>query len=170
MWIDDNPENNSDRVAFAEYMGVTVFTLMSTASAKAWIDANEGKTLQFFSSTMQSNAMTPTEHLRRRDDNCQLRFITDNARWESHIAQGRSKLELSAGEAILRFLRGRQYKAPVLVCTNKSLPSTSYVLEYERCGSTTSNIVCLAYIASLAYAVDHDRRWEKFGAWHGTRA
>ena len=110
-----------------------------------------------------------TEHLRRRDDNHQIRFITDNARWESHTSQGHLKrhfLDLSAGEAILRFLRGRQYKAPVLVYTGASLPSTSYVLEYEQCGSTTSDVVCLGFIACLAHAVDNDRGWQTFDARH----
>jgi len=49
VWIDDNPNNINGQIAFAEYMGVTVFILTSTASAKVWIDANEGRLWQLSS-------------------------------------------------------------------------------------------------------------------------
>jgi hypothetical protein len=43
VWIDDNPSNNTTEVEFAHRKGVTVFHFYSTASAKAWIVANEGE-------------------------------------------------------------------------------------------------------------------------------
>jgi len=40
VWIDDRPENNAYEVAQARGMGIYVIEMMSTAMAKAWIDAN----------------------------------------------------------------------------------------------------------------------------------
>jgi len=42
VWVDDNPPNNVEPVAYARSRGVTVVELLSTASAKAWIEANQG--------------------------------------------------------------------------------------------------------------------------------
>ena len=39
---DDTPENNERGVVLAQVSGIEVFQFYSTASAKAWIVANEG--------------------------------------------------------------------------------------------------------------------------------
>jgi hypothetical protein len=43
VWVDDAPENNEREVALARASGIEVFQFYSTASAKAWIVANEGE-------------------------------------------------------------------------------------------------------------------------------
>jgi hypothetical protein len=43
VWVDDAPENNESEVQLARAKGIEVFQFYSTASAKAWIVANEGK-------------------------------------------------------------------------------------------------------------------------------
>ena len=108
-----------------------------------------------------------TDELHHKEDRHQLRFITDNARWENQTVVGTrlgSFLNPSAGEQILRFLRGRQYRAPVLVCCCLSISLTTYILSYERSGSTTSGNICLAYISALAEEKVDDREWEVFDA------
>ena len=42
VWVDDNKQNNADLVAYARSRGITVIEILSTASAKAWIEANHG--------------------------------------------------------------------------------------------------------------------------------
>jgi len=42
IWIDDQPKNNTNRVSFAQQMGINVVQLNSTAIAKAWIEENSG--------------------------------------------------------------------------------------------------------------------------------
>jgi hypothetical protein len=74
-----------------------------------------------------------------------------------------SFLKHSAGEQILRFLHGQQYKTPVLVCSCLSISLTTYILSYEGSGSTMSDDIYLAYISTLAEKVD-DREWEIFDA------
>jgi hypothetical protein len=41
--IDDNPNYVTELVSYAEDNGISVFQFFSTASAKVWIDANEGQ-------------------------------------------------------------------------------------------------------------------------------
>lgn len=91
-----------------------------------------------------------------------LRFITDNARWEHGRESG--LMNLSAGEQLIRFVRGRGYKAPVLVSCFHSLPSTTYVRRYGQSGSTAVGAVCSDYIKALAKGETQDARWRKFGA------
>ena len=43
VWVDDKPENNERAVVLARASGIEVFQFYSTASAKAWIVANEGE-------------------------------------------------------------------------------------------------------------------------------
>jgi hypothetical protein len=43
VWIDDNPDNNTYHVKFAEKLGISVLQLQSTAEAKVWIDENLSK-------------------------------------------------------------------------------------------------------------------------------
>jgi len=147
IWINDNPGDNSDHVSFAQRNGISVFQLLSTASAKRWIDTNE-------------------DELRQKEGCNQLRFITDNVRWESRAVDGAMEgfFNFEAGEHILRFLRGRQYKAPVLVCCDRSISRTAYVRSYERSGSTNSKDVCSSYISALAKGEADDRGWQRFRA------
>jgi len=152
IWIDDVPSHNKKEILHAEKkLGVKVFSFPSTASVKAWIDANETR-------------------VREQDAAGCLRFVSDNTRWELRsrwqrgTGAGSSFLDLSAGETILRFLRGRGYNAPVLVLCDLSLPSTGYVEEYERAGSTRSLNVTRAYIQSLGKGEESDIAWAKFGA------
>ncbi|KDQ50373.1 hypothetical protein JAAARDRAFT_63247 [Jaapia argillacea MUCL 33604] len=132
VWIDDFPENNVLERSFAERQGIEVICLLSTASAKAWVEANE-------------------ERLRRLDEAHLLSFISDNHRFESPESQaGTDFLNLSAGETMLRYLRGRRYLAPVLIlCDYKSILKTLYVLSYGKAGSTVSRGVCEAFISQL---------------------
>ena len=64
-----------------------------------------------------------------------------------------ASLNMSAGESILRYLRGHGYKAPVLVYCGQSLPLTQYVMEYSRAASTNYQAVTRAFIDRLT-AVD----------------
>lgn len=105
------------------------------------------------------------DELRQREACHQLRFITDNTRWESH--EGSSTLlgeflNPSAGAAILRFLRGRQYRSPVLVYCGVSIKLTSYVRAFERAGSTVSFTVCTNFILALGAGTEDDRSWKGF--------
>ncbi|TFY61481.1 hypothetical protein EVG20_g7040 [Dentipellis fragilis] len=147
VWIDDRPENNVEFVAEAERLGITVIILTSTAAAKVWIEANE-------------------ELLRRTDFARRLRFISDNCRWEAADGIGSPGMpvveNLTAGEAMLRYLRGRQYRAPVLICCGYSIRETQYVLSFSRAGSTVYTVVAMEYISALGRGDDEDRCWEGF--------
>lgn len=97
-----------------------------------------------------------------------LRFISDNARWEggseSYVDSTGGYLNLSAGEAILRFIRGRHFMAPVLIYCGMSIDSTGYVDDFERAGSTTGGYVCRSFISGLASGKDVED-WQKFKAY-----
>ncbi|EJU03293.1 hypothetical protein DACRYDRAFT_99588 [Dacryopinax primogenitus] len=159
VWVDDNPQNNTLEVRFARSLGITVVELTSTALAKAWFEANE-------------------EYIRMNDTPARIRVISDNARYESSVplpvpagwAEQRNStgnlqyLNLSAGEQILRYLRGRQYRMPVLVYCGYSIPSTDYVLRYEAAGSTNASTVVKNYCRELACGNTEDGKWKKFRA------
>ena len=84
---------------------------------------------------------------------------------------------MSAGESILRYLRGRGYKAPVLVYCGGSIPLTQYVTEYSRAASTNYQAVTRAFIdrltavdAALQNSVqvgDDERFWLNYGEHRG---
>ncbi len=57
---------------------------------------------------------------------------------------------MSAGESILRYLRGHGYQAPVLVYCGQSMPLTKYVLAYSHAASTCRQAVTRAFIDRLA--------------------
>lgn len=126
-----------------------VFSFPSTASAKVWIDAHESR-------------------IRQQDDAGCLGFISDNTRWELEsrwqqgTGVGSSFLDLSAGETILRYLRGKQYMAPVLIYCDLSLPSTKYVRAYKRAGSTKASSVVRGFIQALGKGTDADKCWAKY--------
>ncbi|KDR84483.1 hypothetical protein GALMADRAFT_237358 [Galerina marginata CBS 339.88] len=147
VWIDDRPENNSYEVAEARGMGIQVVELPSTAAAKAWVDENEA-------------------FLRQNDNASYIRFISDNVRLEGISGSGKY-LNASAGQKFLQYLRGRLFRAPVLIYTGDSISSTEYVMTYESAGSTTDPEMCMEYIASLAAAMNDDTKWKGFWVgWH----
>ncbi|OCH92759.1 hypothetical protein OBBRIDRAFT_410484 [Obba rivulosa] len=142
VWVDDNPDYIEKEVENATRLGITVYSLPSTAAAKAWIDANQ-------------------EMLWEAEAAHRLRFISDNYRMETGRERG-DFLNLSAGETILRYLRGRLFAAPVLIYCGASIPTTRYVLSYKQAGSTVSYDVCMAYITALADGRTDDTSWEDF--------
>ncbi|KIM78351.1 hypothetical protein PILCRDRAFT_596073 [Piloderma croceum F 1598] len=147
VWVDDKPENIEQEVELARECGIEVFQFYSTASAKAWIVANEAE-------------------LRLKEESHLLRFITDNARWENDNSPNQEQdfLNLAAGEQILRFLRGRQYRSPVLVYCCFSIEFTRYVLAYERAGSTSWMSLCSAFIEAFGRGEMDDDGWEGYQA------
>jgi hypothetical protein len=94
--------------------------------------------------------------LRTLENQGLIQYITDNARWEavslSKGSVGGLSLNLSAGETILRYLRGRNLKAPVLVYCGGSIPFTAYVKEFSLAASTCEFGVCRAFMAQLVSA------------------
>ncbi|KAA1475245.1 hypothetical protein DENSPDRAFT_415885 [Dentipellis sp. KUC8613] len=143
VWIDDEPLNNDWLIDNARQLNITVICLTCTASAKVWIEVNEGL-------------------LRKADYAGRLRFISDNYRWEADGINTRSVLNITAGEAILRYLRGRMYRAPVMIYCGLSIAETAYVKSFSRAGSTTDWILCLRFIKNLAAGIDTDYDWEGF--------
>ncbi|SJL07725.1 uncharacterized protein ARMOST_11075 [Armillaria ostoyae] len=105
--------------------------------------------------------------LRIADKFGRLRCVSDNARWEqdasvstpSSYQSPRISLNIYAGETILRFLRGRQYSAPVLIAAGKSIMKTSYVLDYARAGSTCYLDVLMDFIHPLIADDSGDDEW-----------
>ncbi len=71
----------------------------------------------------------------------------------------RNSLNIYAGETILRYLRGRQYSAPVLIAARKSIMKTSYVLDYARAGSTRHFDVFKDFIRPLIADRSGDEEW-----------
>ncbi|TDL23034.1 hypothetical protein BD410DRAFT_186986 [Rickenella mellea] len=94
-----------------------------------------------------------------------IRFISDNVRLEE-IADEGPHLNASAGQNLLRYLRGRLLSAPVLIYTGASITWTRYVMRYESAGSTTSPAICMEYIASLAAGMSDDTKWKGFKVIH----
>ncbi|KAJ3513806.1 hypothetical protein NLJ89_g2744 [Agrocybe chaxingu] len=142
IWIDDEPENVEYEVEEARSKGIQVIELSSTAVAKAWVEANAA-------------------FLRENDDGSGVRFISDNVRLEES-SDTRSFLNPYAGESFLRYLRGRSFKAPVLIYAGMSMPSTQYVNEYEAAGSTASSSLVLSYISDLAVGGNNVDNWRGF--------
>ena len=88
-----------------------------------------------------------------------IRFISDNLRDEDG---SNSYLNISAGENILRYLRGRHYDTPVLIYTGWSVRMTQYVTDYGLAGSTAHFNVCCRYISSLTAGGTDDLSWMTF--------
>jgi hypothetical protein len=103
------------------------------------------------------------EFLRQNDSPSGVRFISDNSRWETDRKAG-TFLNVSAGENLLRYLRGRFFTMPVLVYCGPSFPITEYVLSFEMAGSTTRRSICMNYISALADGVGNDVAWKKYNA------
>ncbi|KAK0221639.1 hypothetical protein IW262DRAFT_918902 [Armillaria fumosa] len=146
--VDDEPENHRYTIDLVRSYNVDLFVFTSTASAKTWIDANEAM-------------------LRIADKFGRLRCVSDNARWEqdasvstpSSSQSSRISLNIYAGETILRYLRGRQYSAPVLIAAGKSIMKTSYVLDYARAGSTYYQDVLMDFIHPVIADDSGDEEW-----------
>ncbi|KAF8333285.1 hypothetical protein F5887DRAFT_1286409 [Amanita rubescens] len=144
--VDDEFEMIRDGVEFAMALGIRVIQLPSTTATKLWVEQNDAE-------------------LRALEKHSLVHFITDNARWEvqqpseSSDSDGRmikwttgpsQSLNMSAGETILRYLRGHGYNAPVLVYCGRSMPLTEYVLAYSHAASTCHHAVTKAFIGRLA--------------------
>jgi len=71
---------------------------------------------------------------------------------------------MSAGENILRYLRGRFFTMPVLIFCGASIPITQYVLSFEMAGSTVYHHMVKKYISALADGIEDDGVWKKFRA------
>lgn len=148
IWVDDEPENHRYTIDLVQSSNVDLFVFTSTASAKTWIDANEAM-------------------LRIADKFGRLRCVSDNARWEQDASvstpspnqSSRISLNIYAGEAIIRYLRGRQYSAPVLIAAGKSITKTSYVLDYARAGSSYYQDVLMDFIHPIIAGDSGDEEW-----------
>jgi len=143
IWIDDEPENIESEIEFAQKLGIQVIQLESTSEAKFWIDSND-------------------EFLRQNDHPFRLRIISDNVRLESHRGAG-EYLNPTAGESILRYVRGRQYNIPILIYTGASIDATTYVLDYDMAGSTSDPDMCLQFLTAFSQQ-DDDLSWKGFSA------
>jgi len=99
--------------------------------------------------------------LRDNDNPSCVRFISDNVRLENYPDAG-TYLNTLAGESFLRYLRGRVFNAPVLICACYSIDSTRYVDEYWAAGSTRNPSICLDYISNLAARRDDDNEYRGF--------
>lgn len=124
-------------------LGINVIQLTSTALAKAWIEANSG---MLRAPALFNASHSHIDFLKRHNGPSWVRVISDNHRNEST----NPFLNLAAGENILRYLRGRQFNFPVLICAGYSVRFTQYVSKYEMAGSTSMVGVCLDYINDLA--------------------
>jgi hypothetical protein len=161
IWIDDDPDGNASLVTVARNHHVKVIEFTSTASATAWIEANESRVLSSGHSVHVSDReICETVLLHRMDSEGKLRFITDNVRLENSL-EG-PLLNLKAGEYVLRYLRGRLFRAPVLVFCNTTIMSTQFVKLYEVAGSTICSSVVERYISSLARQRQDDVDWRDF--------
>ncbi|KAF9456832.1 hypothetical protein BDZ94DRAFT_1241245 [Collybia nuda] len=142
VWIDDNPESVVEGIREAQGMGINVIHLTSTALAKDWIEANG-------------------DFLRLNDDPSRIRFISDNHRDEPNSGP---YLNISAGENILRYLRGRRYNFPVLIFCGYSIMQTTYVNDYHLAGSANSYYVTEQYFTALSQGRSDDTQWVMFNA------
>ncbi|KAG7092679.1 hypothetical protein E1B28_009013 [Marasmius oreades] len=142
--VDDNPENQLETLEHARALGVDRYVFKSTAAAKNWIEWNE-------------------DMLRQADQMNRLRIMSDNSRWEEDIDSCQKSPEpsmnLRAGETILRYLRGRQYRAPVLIYAGLSMPMTNYVLQYSNSGSTCYQEVVDSFLDGLLDPEKADDGW-----------
>ncbi|KAL0066428.1 hypothetical protein AAF712_006470 [Marasmius tenuissimus] len=146
--VDDCLENHTETLDHAESLGINSYAFTSTAAAKTWIEYNE-------------------DMLHHADEAAQLRVVSDNARWEKDVDADPSQtsvqfsMNLRAGEAIIRFLRGRQFTAPILISAGYSMPVTDYVLQYTNTGSTCFQEVVNDFLDPLSGRPD-DGWWCDF--------
>ncbi|KAG5650689.1 hypothetical protein H0H81_011363 [Sphagnurus paluster] len=158
IWVDDKPENNIQEVAFAKSNGVNVLEFGSTALAKIWMEENEDDLKSY-------SARDTAEFLRQNDTPASIRFISDTARLEADPegnVPSNAYLNISAGENIARFLRGHQYRAPLLIFCDSGIIHTRYVESYEATGSTCDAAVVRNYILALKERSENDWEWEGY--------
>eukprot|EP00026_Physarum_polycephalum_P010955 Phypoly_transcript_11144.p1 GENE.Phypoly_transcript_11144~~Phypoly_transcript_11144.p1 ORF type:complete len:391 (+),score=48.97 Phypoly_transcript_11144:89-1174(+) len=123
LWVDDNPANNRAEIEYATNRGINVVVLNSTSEAKQWIVKNP--------------------QLLEEDNPNRFRIITDNAREGAGTS-----LDINAGEDMIRFVRGRRSKVPILVyCGN--LEYTKYTRDYKECEATVKQGECFQFINFL---------------------
>ncbi|KAJ7621032.1 hypothetical protein FB45DRAFT_928164 [Roridomyces roridus] len=108
----------------------------SHAALKSWMELND----QFVRSIAAAH---------------RLRFLSDAIRNEGGM------FNPSAGESLLRYLRGRTFLSPCLIFSPTSVATTEYVLAYTRAGSTTEPQIVFGYIRALAEGV-RDTNWLGF--------
>ncbi|KAJ7171060.1 hypothetical protein C8R46DRAFT_1087574 [Mycena filopes] len=137
VWVADNLQDCRSSIEYAESLGIRVISFSSLAAVKTWIGLNEDLILA-----------TAASH--------RLRFISDSARNEGGI------FNPTAGELLLRYIRGRGLLSPVLIFAS-SVDATSYVGAYQRAGSTSDVRVVREYIKALAEGV-RDVEWVGFNA------
>lgn len=104
-------------------------------------------------------------HLKQLENTNKLRFITDTARWEASVDWKNQFMNVTAGERMLRFLRGSGFSSPVLVYCFTSIPMTQYVERFSHAGSTVKPFICWFYIRELATGAGikgHRCKWEGF--------
>lgn len=103
--------------------------------------------------------------LRTADSTKRLRFLSDLVRVEKKA--GKSITNTSAGEQLLRFLRGSGFQAPVLIgTTSRTLWKTEFVKQYLNAGSCSSYAIVTDYIHAMKTGVDGEH-WKTYSAvWH----
>ncbi|EPQ52626.1 hypothetical protein GLOTRDRAFT_131861 [Gloeophyllum trabeum ATCC 11539] len=142
LWVDDKPENKIEEVMFALQHHIQVQRFTSTAVLKDWLEQHP--------------------EMQDLDRSSSLRIIIDNSKPESGGANG--IFTFSAGENIVRYMRGRQYQAPILVYCGSSIQGTGYVLSYANTGSTTEQSICRAFISGLLAPGSDERVWQAYNA------
>ncbi|KAH6911766.1 hypothetical protein BKA70DRAFT_862528 [Coprinopsis sp. MPI-PUGE-AT-0042] len=141
VWVDDKMDESDFRIQQTRSHGIQVILLSSTATAKTWITAHK-------------------DSLRRLETLGALQFITDNIRWEKVAGSKRVVKNISAGETMLRFVRGNRFMAPVLVYCGESIGTTGYVASYNNAASTTAYQVFQDFAAmALASKRSIDEGW-----------
>jgi hypothetical protein len=101
------------------------------------------------------------DFLRQNDHPSLIRFISDDHRDEP---PQNLYLNISAGENLLRYLRGRHYNPPVLIYTGNSTSATQYIRSHHLTGSTVHRHICLRFISALAVGRTDDFSWMSFMA------
>jgi len=125
LWVDDAPENNESEILYAKDKGICVICVHGTAEAKEWL-INHANELDF------------------GEDGSKFRIITDNVRKGANTV-----LDINAGEDIIRFVRGRRYKTPILVYCG-DVRYARYTSRYANCKATTEGEACYGFIDELA--------------------
>jgi hypothetical protein len=135
VWIDDRVQETDHRLPRVRSPGIRVILLSSTAGAKFWIKGHEGEHLQLWA---YSSFLIAPDALRKLESSGRLQFITDNVRWEKTAASESIVMNCSAGETMLRFLRGNRFMAPVLVYCGTTIGATGFVKTYSNAVSSSS--------------------------------
>jgi hypothetical protein len=97
-------------------------------------------------------------------DNARIEFDSSSTPSSSLSSTAQAQYNFSAGETIVRYLRGRLYEMPVLIYCGVSIPYTQYVEGYATCGSTTWANVVTDYIRALKDGRTDDEGWKGFNA------